>query len=337
MARLWHGNRADEPGVRGPCPPDRRPPLRAASSRSAWWRRSASAPARPARRARPPVPRPRRRPPRRRRRPADRAASPVSADTIEHPTGAGDIVLRAATRGGFMRLETVMSRLPEFTLYGDGRALILPPGDEPSGGGGGLNPGAAGNGPVTVPTLREVRLSEAEVQALLKFALVDGRLGTARDAYMGGNMDAPSTVFELQRRRRGPLDPRHRPDRRPGAGPGCRGAAGVLRPGRPAAVDRHRRGLHVRPDDGGDHRDLGRARRDRPAVAVDRPRARRLPPAAGRRREPVPLAPADRGTGHRGRRPDRRRLRRSSASRVPTAASTRSCSGRPCPRSCAAG
>ena len=125
------------------------------------------------------------------------AASPVSADTIEHPTGAGDIVLRAATRGGFVRLETVMSRLPEFTLYGDGRALILPPGDEPSGGGGGLNPGAAGNGPVSVPTLREVRLSEAEVQALLKFALVDGRLGTARDAYMGGNMDAPSTVFEL--------------------------------------------------------------------------------------------------------------------------------------------
>jgi hypothetical protein len=42
-----------------------------------------------------------------------------------------------------------------------------------------------------VPTLREVRLSEAEVQALLKFALLDGRLGTARDAYMGGNMDAP--------------------------------------------------------------------------------------------------------------------------------------------------
>ncbi len=59
----------------------------------------------------------------------------VSADTIEHPTGAGDIVLRAATRGGFMRLETVMSRLPEFTLYGDGRALILPPGDEPVGRG----------------------------------------------------------------------------------------------------------------------------------------------------------------------------------------------------------
>ncbi len=129
--------------------------------------------------------------------PSASANPSLPADTIEHPTGAGDIVLRAATRGGFVRLETVMSRLPEFTLYGDGRALVLPSGDEPSGGGGGLNPGAAGEGPATVPTLRDAHLSEDEVQALLKFALLDGRLGTARDDYMGGNMDAPSTVFEL--------------------------------------------------------------------------------------------------------------------------------------------
>ncbi len=93
-----------------------------------------------------------------------------------------------------MRLETVMSRVPEFTLYGDGRALVLPPeADEPTGGG--LNPAAAGA--TAIPTLREARLTEDEVQALLQFALVEGRLGTARDAYLGGNMDAPSTVFEL--------------------------------------------------------------------------------------------------------------------------------------------
>ena len=93
-----------------------------------------------------------------------------------------------------MRLETVMSRVPEFTLYGDGRALVLPPeADEPTGGG--LNPAAAGA--TAIPTLREARLTEDEVQALLRFALVEGRLGTARDAYLGGNMDAPSTVFEL--------------------------------------------------------------------------------------------------------------------------------------------
>jgi hypothetical protein len=116
-------------------------------------------------------------------------------DAIDHPTGSGDIVLRAETRGGFVRLETVMSRVPEFTLYGDGRALVLPP-DVDEAAGGGLNPGSAG-GEMAIPTLREVQLTEDEVQALLRFALVDGRLGTARDVYPGGNMDAASTVFEL--------------------------------------------------------------------------------------------------------------------------------------------
>jgi hypothetical protein len=119
-----------------------------------------------------------------------------AGDGIGHSIGPSDIVLRAETRGGFIGLETVMSRVPEFTLYGDGRALLLPA-EANEVAGGGLNPGAAGGDAVAIPTLREARLSEDEVQALLRFALVDGRLGTARDAYMGGNMDAPSTVFEL--------------------------------------------------------------------------------------------------------------------------------------------
>ena len=34
-----------------------------------------------------------------------------------------------------MMLETVMARVPRFTLYGDGRALVLPPeADEPTAG-----------------------------------------------------------------------------------------------------------------------------------------------------------------------------------------------------------
>jgi hypothetical protein len=115
------------------------------------------------------------------------AASPTpEADRIDHPTGPNDIVLRAGTQGGFVRLETVMSRVPEFTLYGDGRALLLPP--------EAADPGAGGDQPL--PVLREAHLTEDEVQALLRFALVEGRLGTARDDYPG-NMDAASTVFEL--------------------------------------------------------------------------------------------------------------------------------------------
>ena len=130
--------------------------------------------------------------------PSGSAPSPTATvGAIDHPTGAGDVVLRASTRGGFVRLETVISRMPEFTLYGDGRALILPEGADTLGGGGGLNPGAAGSGPVASPTLREVRLTEDEVQALLTYAITDGHLGTARDAYLGGIMDAPSTVFEI--------------------------------------------------------------------------------------------------------------------------------------------
>ncbi len=134
--------------------------------------------------------------------PGSPAASPPSPPVspspgaIDHPTGAGQIVLRAGTRGGFIGLETVMSRVPEFTLYGDGRALILPD-DQAAATGGGLNPAAGGTGPGAPPALREVRLGEEQVQALLEYALTDGGLGTARDAYLGGIMDAPSTVFDV--------------------------------------------------------------------------------------------------------------------------------------------
>ena len=103
-------------------------------------------------------------------------APSLAADEIQHPTGASDVVLRAATRGGFVRLETVMSRVPEFTLYGDGRVLVLPP-DEAATGGGGLNPGAGGGAPVEVPVLGETRLSEAEVQALLSSRSSTGASG----------------------------------------------------------------------------------------------------------------------------------------------------------------
>lgn len=104
-------------------------------------------------------------------------------DAIPHPTGAADIVLRAGLESGFVRMETVMGRVPLFTLYGDGRLLLLP--EDP-----GLGPDAA-------PRLRETRLSEDEVQRLLRYALADGGLGIAREDYPAMIMDAPNTVFEL--------------------------------------------------------------------------------------------------------------------------------------------
>jgi hypothetical protein len=80
-------------------------------------------------------------------------------------------------------METVMGRVPLFTLYGDGRVLLVP--EDP-----GMEPDAA-------PRLRETRLSEDEVQRLLRYALVDGGLGLAREDYPAMVMDAPNTVFEI--------------------------------------------------------------------------------------------------------------------------------------------
>ena len=115
--------------------------------------------------------------------PTSTPAAPLPADVIVHPTGPTDIVLRASTQGGFVRMEVVMGRVPEFTLYGDGRVLLLPEDIDAD--------------PAVPRSLREVRLSEDEVQRVLAFALVEGRLGVARDAYLAGNIDAPSTVFEI--------------------------------------------------------------------------------------------------------------------------------------------
>src|SRR4051794_22095504 len=92
------------------------------------------------------------------------AANLSDADAIAHPTGPTDIVLRVGDEGGFMMMEAVMSRVPRFTLYGDGRALIAQDATTAKGQAG-IN-GAPGQ------VLTETRLTEAQVQDLLRFALV---------------------------------------------------------------------------------------------------------------------------------------------------------------------
>jgi hypothetical protein len=121
-------------------------------------------------------------------------AAPASlpADAIQHPTGPTDVVLRVDVRGGFVMQQVAMARLPLFTLYGDGRTLLVPADSAAVDPGGGIPAG-----PVPLAPLREVRLRETDVQAILAYALREGRLGIAREAYLGGNIDAPSTVFEV--------------------------------------------------------------------------------------------------------------------------------------------
>ena len=87
---------------------------------------------------------------------------------IEHPTGADDLVLRWEYTGGFVPYEYNLSRIPSWSLYGDGRVIVEGPMIE-------IYP------PPTPPSLLVTRLSEDGVQAIL---------GAAEDA---GLMDGDAT------------------------------------------------------------------------------------------------------------------------------------------------
>jgi hypothetical protein len=115
------------------------------------------------------------------------AATTRPADFIDHPTGSTDVVLRVGEEGGFMMMEFVMARVPKFTLYGDGRVLISTPVACKVGPGGSCPPA----------TLREAHLTEDQVQAVLRGALVDGQLGVAKEEFPVHVMDVPTTVIEL--------------------------------------------------------------------------------------------------------------------------------------------
>ena len=116
------------------------------------------------------------------------ATPSVNPDAIDHPTGPTDIVLRVGEEGGFMMMEAVMSRVPMFTLYGDGRVVIAQFPDAS---------GQAGINGLPQQVLRETHFTEDQVQDLLKFALVDGQLGIAKESFPILVMDVPDTVIQL--------------------------------------------------------------------------------------------------------------------------------------------
>jgi len=115
--------------------------------------------------------------------------SPTFGPTdIEHPTGATDVVLRMEQGGGFVPMGFLVTQAPTFTLYGDGTVIfkqIDTRVGDPMGGQAEL-PWLVGH------------LVEADVQALLSFALTTGRLATARLQYDDPMIaDAGSTIFQL--------------------------------------------------------------------------------------------------------------------------------------------
>lgn len=55
------------------------------------------------------------------------ALSACGSDTIEHATGASDLVLRIETGGGFVPVEVNLTQLPDVSIYGDGTVIVTGP------------------------------------------------------------------------------------------------------------------------------------------------------------------------------------------------------------------
>lgn len=111
-------------------------------------------------------------------------------DAIEHPTGATDVVLRYEEGGGFMMASFAATMVPHFTLYGDGTVVFRDPSIEfppMEGSVGKMNP------------MRIAKLTEAQIQDLLRLALGEGGLAVARPEYTNDMIaDASTAIFTVQ-------------------------------------------------------------------------------------------------------------------------------------------
>jgi hypothetical protein len=101
---------------------------------------------------------------------------------IDHPTGSDELVLRVEQQGGFVPFEYALTRVPSWSLYGDGRVIVEGPQIM-------IYPGPA------LPNLLVSRLTEEGVQAVLAAAREAGLM--ERDASYPNPCvtDAPTTVF----------------------------------------------------------------------------------------------------------------------------------------------
>jgi hypothetical protein len=105
---------------------------------------------------------------------------------IDHPSGAGDLLLRVSYEGGFMPVEYSLTAMPIFSLFGDGATVA--PGAQTE-----IYPGPA------LPPLITTPVTEDGIQALLRDAIV-ARLDEDREYTDLGSVmvaDAATTVFTL--------------------------------------------------------------------------------------------------------------------------------------------
>jgi hypothetical protein len=105
-------------------------------------------------------------------------------DAIVHPTGSTDLILRVTYEGGFVPVEYNLTRIPSWSLYGDGRIVTEGPQIE-------IYPGPA------VPNLLVRTVDEEGIRAILHAARAAGLMdGDARYPYPCV-VDVPSTVFTV--------------------------------------------------------------------------------------------------------------------------------------------
>lgn len=110
----------------------------------------------------------------------------TDASTIDHPTGAGDILLQYEEGGGFVMPAWAATQAPIFTLYGDGTVVFRDPREEAPPPEGDI----MRNNP-----FRTATLTEEQVQDVLAFALQDGGLAAAKARYPYDMVADASTAY----------------------------------------------------------------------------------------------------------------------------------------------
>jgi hypothetical protein len=117
------------------------------------------------------------------------APSPVASPAapgapIAHPTGAHELILRIDISGGLIPAAFLLTELPGFSLYGDGRLIFLGPQID-------IYP------PPALPNLRTMRLTEQGIEHVLTEARQAGLFDGSRTYLESPARDAPTTTFTM--------------------------------------------------------------------------------------------------------------------------------------------
>jgi hypothetical protein len=107
-----------------------------------------------------------------------------SGDSIIHPAGPNEVILRVDLGSGFVPVSYNLTRLPQFTLYGDGTVLVVGPTIE-------IYPGPA------MPNLQTTKVSEEAIQAILSAAREAGLFATGLDYGRPTVTDVPTTIITV--------------------------------------------------------------------------------------------------------------------------------------------